>query len=47
MRREARLPLRPGPDDVSRNPVACALTTAVMAVVFWVGLIWLALWFYG
>jgi len=47
MRSMARVPLRPAPDDVSRNPLACAITTGIMATVFWVGLIWLALWFYG
>jgi len=42
MHSAARGKLRPGPRDIRRNPLTCALVTVALATTFWLGLIWLA-----
>ena len=42
MRAVAKAQLRPGPQDLRRNPLTCVLVTAAVAATFWMGMVWLA-----
>jgi len=38
----ARGRFRPARQETTHNPLVCAMTTAVLATTFWVGIVWVA-----
>jgi hypothetical protein len=42
MRLAIRSAVRPGPRDVRRNPLTCAIVTAMLAGTVWLGMVWMA-----
>jgi len=34
--------VRPPRQEATHNPLVCAMTTAVLATTFWVGIVWAA-----
>ena len=42
MRIAFKAQVRPGPNDIRRNPVTCVVMTAAVAATVWLGMIWVA-----
>ena len=42
MRMALKTQVRPGPRDIRRNPLTCAVATALVAASFWIGIVWVA-----
>jgi len=38
----ARGRVRPARPETARNPMVCAMVTAVLAATFWIGIVWAA-----
>ena len=42
MRMAFKAQVRPGPNDIRRNPLTCAVMTTAVAATVWVGMVWVA-----
>jgi len=42
MRMAFKAQVRPGPNDIRRNPLTCVVATVFVAATFWLGIVWVA-----